>query len=51
MHLLQRDQALQMLQELPRKFVRNITMPTFTELNLDARYKEAQQKIRARTVA
>ena len=43
---LQRDQALQMLQDVTDKIRKEYYDAGFHSLNLDARYKEAQQKIR-----
>jgi len=44
---IQRDQALQMLQDTYEKIRKEYYDPTFHGIDLDARYKEAQQKIRA----
>jgi hypothetical protein len=43
---LQREQALQMLQDVTDKIRKKYYDANFHNVNLDARYKEAQQKIR-----
>src|SRR5580704_1476711 len=43
----QRDQALQMLKDVYDKVEKDYYDPAFHGINLDARYKDAQQKIRS----
>ena len=44
---IQRDQALEMLKDVYEKVEKDYYDPAFHGVNLDSRYKDAQQKIRA----